>query len=232
MKMKIYNFGILKLLCFGLLTVNMLHANEGDHVPVGSAVTVTDYQTNKQHRCELEQQEQEETQIIEDESHVSKAINVTTHLGAFHHPFAISLLGDVVELEDGSQWVVASYDRYKTLNWLVSDSVVITPNHAWFSSYDFVLNNQNTGDAIEINLLMGPIFLGVYSHWIVAIDSMNDQLILEDGSIWTVESLWWSKWDIGQYVIIGVNDGYKSNTLPNILINIATLDYKKANCIY
>ena len=112
-----------------------------------------------------------------------------------------------------------------------TDLVVITPNHGWFSAYDFRLTNQNTGDSILVNLVLGPIapmYGSIYTHWIIALDYYNNIVYLEDGSLWRMSSFdshTVNEWIAGDIMIIGVNDGWFSSFSPNILINVAMLNY-------
>lgn len=159
----------------------------------------------------------------------------TSHTGAFHNPYSVSLLGDYVVLEDGSGWSISSGDSYKTFNWLTSDLIVITANSDWFSSYMFRMTNQNTGVSVKCNLSVGPIYNGVYTHWIVGINYFTQEIYLEDGSIWNAtgfDSSIFNTWMINDTVIIGVNDAFLSSSRPNILINVNTLTYVRANCTY
>jgi hypothetical protein len=157
----------------------------------------------------------------------------TTHQGVYQFPVAVSLLGDTVELTDGSIWSVRSKDRYKSLNWLTSDTIVITANHEWFSVYDYKLVNQNTGKSLAVNMMLGPYYNGSQTHWIIALDYDNKKLILEDGSLWYVSG--WDKsvlssWAVNDTVIIGINNGWWSGSRPNILINVNTINYCRAKC--
>ncbi len=164
----------------------------------------------------------------------SVTVDYTSHMGAYHHPMIITPLGDAVELEDGSIWSVSYSDRNKTYNWLTSDTLKITPNKSWFSSYKYRFTNLNTNESIEVNLIERPIYNGVYTHWIVQIDSLHDQLCLEDGSVWSLSGFDYSiyrKWIINDTVIIGHNDGFLSSTRPNILINCDTNDHVDARCL-
>lgn len=156
----------------------------------------------------------------------------TSHQGAFHRPQSITLGGDMVFLEDGSGWMVRQKDRYKTLDWLAGDTIVILPNHGWFSSYYYVLENRNTGAQVSVNLALGPIYNGNYTHWIVAIDYYNGNLCLDDGSMWRIsssDSETVKKWLPNDTIIMGVNDSWFSSK-PNILINVNTLTYAAAIC--
>lgn len=159
----------------------------------------------------------------------------TTHAGAIHHPFAINVFGDKVELEDGSVWSVCYEDTYKVLNWLTSDTIVITPNHEWFSAYNYRLYNQNTGISVAVNLKLGPIYNGIFTHWIAAIDKYNNKLVLSDGSVWEMSGDDYSiskKWLPNDTIIIGINDGWLSSIRPNILINVTMLNYARGTCLH
>lgn len=159
----------------------------------------------------------------------------TSHPGAFYNPVLVTSMGEIVELQDGSIWTVSSGDGYKTLNWLTSDLVVISANSDWFSSYMFRMTNQNTGVSVKCNLTLGPIYNGLFTHWIVGLNYFTNQLILDDGSIWKVtgfDSSTFSQWMLNDTIIIGINDGFLSSSKPNILINVNTLTYARANCTW
>lgn len=160
---------------------------------------------------------------------------VTTHEGAFHYPISVSYSGDSIQLEDGSIWTVCFSDTYKTLNWLTSDLIIIVPNHDIFSSYYYSLINVNTGVIVKVNLYLGPIYNGAFTHWIAAIDYFNREICLEDGSIWKMSAFDQSiisKWLPNDTVIIGINDGAFSYGNPNILINVNVNNYSIGTCVY
>lgn len=162
------------------------------------------------------------------------AFYTTSHPGAIHYPVAVSFTGDLIELEDGSVWAVRPCDAYKTLNWILGDTVFILPND-WFSIYSYRIVNQQTGAVVDVNLSQGPIYNCVYTHWIVGIDYWNEEIWLEDGSRWTITAFDYStfkKWALNDTVIIGINDDYMSTTRPNILINVNMLNYCRANCCF
>lgn len=160
----------------------------------------------------------------------------TTHAGIYQAPLAVSALGDTVELMDGSIWSVSSNDRYKTFDWLTSDQIIIKPNHSLFSSYHYKLTNLSTKANVAVNLSLGPIYNGVHTHWIVAIDYQNRQICLEDGTVWSIKKSdrgAMNKWIVNDTVIIGVNDGYfSSKSNPNILINVNVLNYARGAVMY
>jgi hypothetical protein len=168
------------------------------------------------------------------EASLKAGIYFTTHPGAFYTPILISAFGDTVELNDGSVWTVAGGDTFKVLNWLTSDFLVMTPNHDWFSSYMFRMTNQETGVSVKCNMLLGPIYNGLYTHWVVAIDYLSNEIFLEDGSRWLItgwDSATLNKWLPNDTVMIGINDGNRSSSHPNVLINVNTLTYARAICL-
>lgn len=220
----------------GVLLLSNIFAEEEHIVPGTRAISQSEWAQVQESR----QLEEENSEALEEgdsllstpEAVFEAGIAFTGHEGAFHRPILVSLFGDSVELEDGSIWTVTSDDAYKTLNWLVSDLVVITPNHNWLSSYMFRITNQNTGVSIRCNLTLGPIYNGLYTHWVVAINYLTSEVCLEDGSIWKIsgfDSSVFNKWLLNDTIIIGVNDGFLSGSKPNILINVNTLSYARAN---
>lgn len=221
-----------------------------EHIQPGNrAATHVEWLKMQQEREDKEEsaEAQEELQASEKEAEAKLGQNATvkastnastyytSHSGAFHNPIAVSFLGDMVTLEDGSLWTISSGDSYKTLNWLTSDLIVITSNSDWFSSYMFRMTNQNTGVSVKCNLTLGPIYNGLYTHWIVAINYFSQEICLEDGSIWQVsgfDSSLFNSWLVNDTIIIGVNDKFLSSSRPNILINVNTLTFVRANCTY
>jgi len=161
----------------------------------------------------------------------AKSIYYALHPATYQHSASISFFGDMVELMDGSVWDIAYSDTYKTAGWFLTDLIVITPNHSWFSSYGFRLTNQSTGESVAANLSLGPIapnYYSVYTHWIVAIDYIYNIVYLEDGTSWHMSAFDDSivnQWVAGDVVIVGVNDGWLSSSKPNVLINVAMLNY-------
>lgn len=212
-----------------------------EHIPVGErCISHDEYmeiQANRAMRAKdrLIQQgvnEEDDSAVNESEELISKKVYYSSHQGVFHRPIAVSPFGDMVTLEDGSVWQVKGGDAIKTLDWLAGDSIIILPNHAWFSSYKYVLLNQNTGAKIKVNLSLGPIYNGIFTHWIVAIDYYNCELCLEDGSVWKIsnsDSGTMKKWMPNDTIILGINDSWFSSK-PNILINVNMLNDVAAVC--
>ncbi len=215
-----------------------------EHIEVGSrAMPHAEYVATQEQR--VAQSEEEVSEVVyaetpelvkkelDDEELIPRKTYYNSHESAYHCAIGVTYLGDQVTLEDSSVWNVASWDQWKTLNWLTSDTILLMQNKWLFSSYKFMLVNQNTGKEVEVNLCLGPIYSGAYTHWIAGIDYFNDQVILEDGSVWDM-SFWDSsvvgKWLINDTVIVGVNEA-SSVTKPNILINVNMVNYARGICL-
>lgn len=157
----------------------------------------------------------------------------STHRGAFQAPINVSALGGLVELRDRSVWIIADEDRYKTLNWLPTDTIFITPNHEWFPSHQFCMTNHNTGVSVKCSLKFGPLSNGAFTHSIKNLNYYTQEIELKDGSLWEVcglDSKYFSKWENNANVIIGINDGFLRSRKPNILINVQTLTFVRVIC--
>lgn len=170
-----------------------------------------------------------------DDELVRKSTYFTTHEGSQHKPIAVAPLGDIVKLEDSSCWAVQFSDRYKTLDWMTGDSIIITPNHRWFSSYYFKLINEKTGVSVLTNLATPPGYSDRATHWITVLDISDRIIALEDGSVWEI-SIWdrgiLQKWLTNDTIMIGIEDGWFYPN-PNILINASMkeINYVSATCI-
>lgn len=206
-------------------------SNASEHVQVGTRAMSTEvFAAHVEARASMAAQNLTENGKPQRFAALAKSVslNYTTHPGAYHSPVGISLFGDSIELEDGSIWSIRSIDTYIVRGWLPTDVIVITPNHSWFSSYNYKITNQNTGEYVSGDMFLGPVYTSPYTRWIAAIDYYNDIIYLDDGSIWEM-SLFDSgiidEWLIDDPVIIGVNDGWLSSTRPNILINVNMLNY-------
>ncbi|MEN9654971.1 MAG: hypothetical protein RL235_1083 [Chlamydiota bacterium] len=139
-----------------------------------------------------------------------------------HQVIAISVLGDSVEIEDGSVWKVHPYDNYKVVQWKSNDPLVVTQNHAWFSKYDYRLINNNTGATIEANLHLGPIQQGPYTKYIVSIDDLRNEVMLSDSTHWLIskkDRKRLKNWAIHDAVIVGTNSGSDGSS-EALLINV------------
>jgi hypothetical protein len=147
-----------------------------------------------------------------------------------HWIIKISALGDSLEIEDGSVWELNSRDGHKALYWRSRNPIMITQNTSWFSNYKYRILNQQSGESIESNLVLGPFAQGEYTNLISIMDKHNGALALTDNSnlqICSSDLKTFYNWSEGQSIIIGVNSGWHSH-YDLILINVNMNDFVRA----
>ncbi len=127
-----------------------------------------------------------------------------------------------VELEDGSIWETASGDTYVLKYWRRDDALVITPVYSWLSSFDYYITNKSNNTYIRANLVGSPIAFGPHSHWIVGIDPYQGHVLLENQTVWCVNSsdtYLLKDWRPNDHVITGAYDSFFTS-FDHILINV------------
>lgn len=158
----------------------------------------------------------------------------TSHPDAYHHAINVSADGSTLEMEDGSIWDIKWSDRNKALDWRSQHAIVLTPNHSWFSSYNFKFINLDTNEAVRANMILTPVLNNIKTHWIELIDYSARQILLEDGSIWQMS--WFDQSVVNKFVqydvvIIGTNDGWWRGSNPNILMVVKSQQYARGKRI-
>lgn len=156
--------------------------------------------------------------------------NVIYHPGTTHTAINVGPKGDTIELENGSIWIVDPSDYSKTLDWMRTDAIKLTPNHSWFSSYDYVLTNVITQASVRANISMPPFKDSVYSIRIDALDLKARRVTLSDGSIWEMSMFddgIIAKWNIKDIVMLGNNDGWWKEMNPQIMLNVSLLEHAR-----
>lgn len=142
---------------------------------------------------------------------------------AVHCLKSVSVLGDSVEIEDGSVWKISSFDADKVRYWKSTDVILITQNHSWFSKYKYKLVNETIGSSLEAKLHLGPSKRSEYIRYVIETDIRDGIAILNDGTRWKVSSLdkhLFKEWELNDAVIIGYNSGWDSDC-QGLLINVA-----------
>lgn len=213
---------------------------QGEHTEIGTRqMSHSEYVKHQELRAEKLSETEDLAADDSQNSFVKKDLSAkklyyTSSSTAYHRAIGITFFGEQVTLEDGSVWGAASWDQWKTLDWLTSDTILVMQNKWIFSTYKFMLVNQNTGKEVECNLILGPIYAGAYTHWIVAIDYINCEVMLENGTLWQIDLFDYGimrKWMLNDTVIIGFNQS-GSVYHPNILINTNMLNYSCGMCIH
>lgn len=217
-----------------LTTTSVLKGDEGrGHCASGSRlVSIADRARQK----ELRAQEESEQGGLKAQAGVfcGREEYLTGHRGALHWPIDVSASGSEVVLEDGSLWSVRSGDWVHTRNWYETDQILIAPNRSFFSCYDYILVNQSSGATVEVNLMSAPQYTTLRARLITGFNDHYDYIYLDDGSVWSISFFDHDamlKWCLNDEVIIGVNNGWDKQDLPNILINATINQYLRANCI-
>lgn len=170
----------------------------------------------------------------------------STHqaIEVFNGPVAIPLtngslywlpIGLYVRLEDTSIWRIMDADGWATQDWLSTDALHIMTNRSWFSSpYRYFLANLNTGVRVRVSPEVGPKLSWSLRRFIYDRNLYTREVILNDGSLWTVSSNddeVFSTWLPDDSIVIGVNDDWLSYKRPNILINLSTNSYVRCRWI-
>lgn len=141
-----------------------------------------------------------------------------------HWLTAVTILNNnqyTLELEDGSVWKVKSYDG----SWRANDPLIITQNTGWFATHKYKIHNKNTKTYTEADLFLGPLELGAYSRFVIAIDHNRREIMLSDNTRWEISRLDYSifkDWATNDYIIIGTNDIYSfwDSGSDTLLINV------------
>lgn len=180
--------------------------------------------------CKNCSHDNEQESAANDEKVINGAYYFTTHPDAEHNPINISGNGSTIETEDMAIYSVKRYDWYKTVNWQPYHTILLVPNHSWFSSYYFKFVNLDTGESAAVNMTLGPVYENTRTHWIEAIDYDARMIRLEDNSMWSMSWLdqgivnTLERYDV---VVIGTNDGWWKGSNPNILMAIKSFKYAR-----
>lgn len=140
--------------------------------------------------------------------------------------------GDTIQLEDFSVWNISWGDTYKVMNWLPSDEIVVRAS--WLSSWYTIHNLTNDVQvSATLSKYLRPQFHTYANHRIIGMDIMNNWVLLENGTIWSVYFLdFLAFWEPGETIIIGINDDWATNAeCPYILINAARSQYARAQLV-
>lgn len=158
----------------------------------------------------------------------------SSHPGAYHQLFNVSLPGGIIKLEDGSEWGAAPYYWEALKEWRLGDTVLLTPYRPWFFHYyEFTLVNERTGDEALVNWCKPPQRESGYTRTITRRNAYT--LTLDDGTRWRVKGgdrEVMRSWKRGDIVIIGTNNGWLSWSNPNILVNMRDSSYVRGACMH
>jgi hypothetical protein len=144
------------------------------------------------------------------------------HNDGYYHLVAFSDTGDIVQLHDASKWQIARSGCQKVLYWVQSDDIFIKPCVACFSFNKYVLHNRTINQAVEATLINPPLPMGAYTFRIVNVEPYQRLVLLSDNTVWQVnpKDMNFSQWKVGQRLLVGVNNRWRTEPYPHILINV------------
>lgn len=152
-----------------------------------------------------------------------------------HYLIGVSPDGRFIELEDKSRFDIAPGSNYQVLRWLGDQTYTITPNYNWFSylDYAYTIINNETGESVKANLIVGPELSNPYTKYIISINYTLGLAYLSDGTVWEVagdDTSYFNEWAVNDIVIIGDYSPWFYCLYPydSILINVNMNHYVHA----
>jgi len=147
------------------------------------------------------------------------------HYRPVYYISSIGSGGNTLSTHDETVWLISPKTARRASRWVQETPIVITPNHSWFSSYDYCLINQINGQSVEADLSQSPLVK--YSLFTTYIDPYHGYIQLEDNSQWQVDvSSKLYTWKVGQAILIGENSSWFGR--ESILINVNENNYMAA----
>ena len=147
------------------------------------------------------------------------------HPNSYHHIIGVSNDGDKVQLHDGSKWNVVGRGKNLVLNWVKNDEIFIKPSISWFSGCQYVLHNRTLNEIAEVNLRTAPSIVSSSTLRITHILPSENLIYLNDDTVWKIEPTYGvSQWLVGDRLMVGVNNHWRTTLWPQILINSETTE--------
>ncbi|MFA6119046.1 MAG: hypothetical protein WCT85_06755 [Parachlamydiales bacterium] len=153
-----------------------------------------------------------------------------------HKITGVSVLGDYLVIEDGSEWKINPQHSYIAFSWRETDPILIVVNSSFFSSYfygyKYKMINAKTDEQIEVKLDLGPVLGNPSTLQITEVNFLSKEVSLNDNSIWKLspsQGYILEKWLPGDGIIVGTNTKNWRNHYENILINVNMLTEIKCN---
>lgn len=211
----LYKNSFRSIMCTAILCIGIGSAFADEEVPFPEVIPV-----------------EQEANLVENSANLSCFMGMVNHLNdgyylqrihrdGYYHLVAFTDNGDQIQLQDASKWEVERSGRQKVLYWVQKDDIFIKPNVHWFSSYRYVLHNRTVNQTVEVNLVSPPLPMGALTFRIVNIHPYDRLVLLSDHTIWKVgPESHFSYWQIGQRVMVGVNNKWRTEAYPQIFINV------------
>ncbi|MBS0630012.1 MAG: hypothetical protein JSS30_07320 [Verrucomicrobia bacterium] len=160
-----------------------------------------------------------------------------------YHTISSFPQGNVIKIDDGSEWVFDRADSQILRTWKAGHQIIITPNQHLLSGshYTYVITNTELGDSVNVNLFLGPVAFGHQTSWVVGIDQNSGKIYIINGrgerTVWEVSSsdMYLIKdWKVNDTVIIGENDSWlwAFSSYKSMMINVNMNHYIRAQQIF
>lgn len=140
--------------------------------------------------------------------------------------------GNIIKIEDGSEWVFNKDQADIVRDWRHGDAIVVMPKGGsiWDSNYAYTVTNKDLGTSVDVNLFLGPLAFGPYSTWLIGIDLNAGEIYLMNGqgerTVWEVyhKDLRYIKedWVTNDTVFIGENTSWLwwFSSYNSIIVNV------------
>jgi len=160
-----------------------------------------------------------------------------------YHQISSFPKGNVIKIDDGSEWIYDKADAQVLRNWKAGQQIIITPNQQLLlgSHYTYTMTNTEVGDSIQVNIFLGPIAFGYQTSWVVGIDQNVGKIYIINGrgerSVWEVSNsdMYLVKdWKVNDTIVIGENDSWLwcFSSYKSMLINVNMNHYVRAEQIF
>lgn len=144
-----------------------------------------------------------------------------------NHVFGYTEKGFSLQLKDGSMWEVTPHKREMIMQWRKSERLFIKPAYtvflpSKFMTYKYVLYNEKRNEFAEVKLIKESVPMDGGAFIINSIEPYQQIIQLNDGTFWQINltESEFDKWEIGHRVFVGVNNNWRTEKYPYILINM------------
>ena len=159
-----------------------------------------------------------------------------------YHWFDQTTQGNILKLEDGSEWIFDKDKASLVRDWKSGDTIVLAPKgwSLWGSNYAYTIINKEWGESVDANLFLGPLAFGNYTSWVIGIDVNLGQVYLINGegerSVWEVASqdlYLFEDWTVNDTLFVGQNNSWLwwFSSHNHVLVNVNMNHYVRARLV-
>lgn len=155
------------------------------------------------------------------------SISFQMHPNVRNHIYGYTSKGFSLQLKDGSMWEVTPHKREMIMQWRKNERIFIKPAYACFLpsnfiTYKYVLYNEKRNEIAEVKLIKESIPVEGGAFIINWIEPYQQIIQINDGTLWQVNlsESELDKWEVGHRVFVGVNNNWRTEKYPYILINM------------